>query len=143
MLLGHPRDQATLEYLISRWVAPNSTITTDGWAGYNNLAQIPGMNYTHLTVNHQQNFVDPVTGANTQTVEGANKLLREALPERGVKGGWENYSLKIGGRYMYKRLVRHHPAFANADPVRLFLHHLDLWYDTNPDPFSYLLDVFL
>ena len=34
-----------------------------------NIATWPGFGYTHETVNHQENFVDPVTGANIRRIE--------------------------------------------------------------------------
>src|SRR6218665_2038947 len=34
-----------------------------------NIATWHGFGYAHETVNHQENFVDPVTGANTRRIE--------------------------------------------------------------------------
>jgi hypothetical protein len=42
---------------------------SDSWSAYRNIATWPGFNYTHLTVNHEDNFVDPTTGAHTQRIE--------------------------------------------------------------------------
>ncbi|KAF4525909.1 hypothetical protein B566_EDAN014626 [Ephemera danica] len=53
------RDASTLIPLIKEHVVPGSTIHTDLWGAYNTLSQ---HGYQHLTVNHSQNFVDPVTG---------------------------------------------------------------------------------
>ena len=39
------------------------------WGAYNGLDRLLGHNYTHHTVNHSQHFVDPATGAHTQSVE--------------------------------------------------------------------------
>lgn len=61
------RDQATLSDIIRRYVLPGSIIYTDMWRGYNNL-HLHG--YTHMTVNHSQNFVDPVTNVHTNAIEG-------------------------------------------------------------------------
>ena len=60
------RDRATLIPLIQREVAQGSVIHSDEWPAYSNLNQL---NYRHSTVNHQQNYVDPDTGAHTQAIE--------------------------------------------------------------------------
>ena len=39
---------------------------SDEWAGYRSLSQ---QRYHHITVNHTEHFVDPVTGCHTQTIE--------------------------------------------------------------------------
>ena len=39
-----------------------SVIYSDEWRAYCRIPAITEKNYTHRTVNHSQNFVDPVTG---------------------------------------------------------------------------------
>jgi hypothetical protein len=39
------------------------------WKSYNTIPKLP-QGYTHLTVNHSQNFIDPISGCHTQNVEG-------------------------------------------------------------------------
>ena len=64
------RSRVYLLDAIRRHVAPGSTIITDEWAGYRGLNLILyEQNYLHHTVNHSMFYIDPVTGANTQTVE--------------------------------------------------------------------------
>jgi hypothetical protein len=63
------RDEATLRRIIQRHIAPGTRIVSDSWAAYRNIAAWQGFNYTHFTVNHEQNFVDPVTRAHTQRIE--------------------------------------------------------------------------
>ena len=62
------RSAETLLNEIGKNIAPGSTIYSDCWRAYktNELKQA---GYQHLTVNHKYNFVDPETGAHTQTVE--------------------------------------------------------------------------
>ena len=62
------RDRDTLRPIIERVVADGTTIVSDEWRAYRGLANW-GHNYVHETVNHSQNFVDPVTGAHTQLIE--------------------------------------------------------------------------
>lgn len=63
------RNEITLRAIIQRHVAPGTLILSDEWAAYRNIANWPGFNYTHATVNHNLNFIDPITGAHTQRIE--------------------------------------------------------------------------
>lgn len=60
------RDRETLQPIIQREVAEGSIIHSDDWPAYSNLNQI---NFRHFSVNHQQYYVDPNTGAHTQGTE--------------------------------------------------------------------------
>ena len=62
------RDAPTLLGVIGRHVRPGSTIYTDCWWGYRS-EDLAAAGFAHFTVNHSVNFVDPDTGAHTQTVE--------------------------------------------------------------------------
>ena len=63
------RSAATLTAIITQAILPGTTIMSDMWAAYHDLPDLAGYNYTHLTVNHSENFVNPLTGAHSQTVE--------------------------------------------------------------------------
>ena len=71
------RDAATLLPIIVANVAPGTTIWSDEWAAYGRIPfcqdqpQNGGgpMGFIHQTVNHSVEFVDPITGANTQRLE--------------------------------------------------------------------------
>jgi hypothetical protein len=56
------------------YIKPDSTIISDCWAAYNNIKDLTTSEgfqmYDHYTVNHLTNFVDPVTGACTNGIEG-------------------------------------------------------------------------
>ncbi|MBM6549437.1 transposase [Streptococcus dysgalactiae subsp. equisimilis] len=62
------RIAATLLDTIQACIAPGSIIISDMWASYQGIETKMGMSYTHRTVNHTENFVDPTTGAHTQTI---------------------------------------------------------------------------
>lgn len=63
------RNASTLLPIIQEFVLPGSIIVSDLWRAYLNIEELPQL-YTHLTVNHSLNFVDPESGAHTQTIEG-------------------------------------------------------------------------
>lgn len=67
LLTVNNRSATELIPKIIRTVLPGTTIMSDEWAAYRSL---PQHGYIHQTVNHSQNFVDPHTGAHTQTIEG-------------------------------------------------------------------------
>ena len=61
------RSENTLLPIIQKCIAPGSIIYSDCWAAYRNLDQY---NYTHVTVNHSEQFKDPNTGCHTNGIEG-------------------------------------------------------------------------
>jgi hypothetical protein len=67
------RNRATLIPLIQKHVEVGSTIMHDEWGAYDNLEQY---GYHHLSVNHTRYFVDPISGANTQTIESNWRPLK-------------------------------------------------------------------
>ena len=76
------RDSATLIPIVQQYVRRGTTIYTDLWRAYDSLDQC---GYVHGTVNHSQNFVDPVTGVHTNSIEGtwthAKKLKNHGTSE--------------------------------------------------------------
>lgn len=69
------RSAATLMPIITANIRPGTTVLSDQWRAYNGIALLPG--YTHETVNHSLNFVDPNTGANTQRIERSWRAAKE------------------------------------------------------------------
>jgi len=68
------RNRATLRPIIERHVAGGTTVMSDEWKAYRGLQtwnplHLGKQPYRHKTVNHSENFIDPVTGANTQRIE--------------------------------------------------------------------------
>lgn len=62
------RSAASLMPIIINSIAPGTLIISDKWKSYNGIRNC-NRNYDHQTVNHSQNFIDPDSGAHTNTVE--------------------------------------------------------------------------
>jgi ISXO2-like transposase domain len=84
------RDARTIDRIVNRHVKRGSIIITDMWRGYGNLRL--NVRYRHIRVNHGENFVDPVTGAHTNTIEGT----------------WNGIKLKIQPRNRDERFINEH-----------------------------------
>ena len=76
------RDSHTLLKCIKDYIEPGSTIISDCWKAYDCLGK---EGYNHLTVNHSVNFVDPVTGAHTNTIERTWRDAKALVPKYGRK----------------------------------------------------------
>ena len=74
------RNQGTLLRIIQRYVAPGTTVITDKWKIYTNLGN---HGYERLDVNHSQNFVDPLTGVHTNSIEGTWTHVKNRVHRRG------------------------------------------------------------
>ena len=107
------RKEVTLLPLIQKYIAPGSTIHSDGWKGYMNINSLPE-SYTHLRVNHKKNFVDPETGSHIQEVERMWKELKSIkVKYRGIQ--IKDIDLHIAEflwRSKYK--INHNNSFPNA-----------------------------
>lgn len=76
------KESATLLPIIKSHVLEYSTIHTDEHKSYTCLNK---HNFTHKTVCHKYNFVDPVTGIHTQAVESINNEIKYAIKcQKGV-----------------------------------------------------------
>lgn len=72
------RDENTLVPIIQSWCPQGGIINSDCWFAYNNL---DNYGFELYTVNHSQNFVNPVTEEHTQRIESlwnsAKNFLRK------------------------------------------------------------------
>lgn len=66
---------------------PGTTIISDCWKAYGCLES---EGYRHLTVNHSEHFVDPDSGACTNTIESMWRALKKSLPVSGTVNGLYN-----------------------------------------------------
>ena len=62
--------------LVQKFGEPGTTIISDKFSPYFNLNSI---GYIHLMVNHSKNFVDPYTGAHSNTIEGVWSQIKRKL----------------------------------------------------------------
>ena len=61
---------------------------SDGCKAYHNLVEHMNLaDCLHFPVNHTENYVNPETGAHTQTVEGMRRQVKAFLPNFGFKPG--------------------------------------------------------
>ena len=75
------RSKNTLMPIITQYIRPGTTVISDEWRSYNDIG-ISG--YTHQTVNHSLNFMDPTTGAHTNGVEGFWSCTKRMMRKQGV-----------------------------------------------------------
>ena len=62
--------------LVREFVEPGTVIISDKFSPYFNLNDV---GYIHLMVNHSENFIDPYTGAHSNTIEGLWSQVKRKL----------------------------------------------------------------
>jgi len=96
------RTAETLLKEIRNHIAPGSIIYSDCWKAYNNINMY---GYTHYTVNHKQNFIDPNTNCHTQNIERIWRDMRGNIPRFGTSV--KHYRFYIA-EFLFKRRFVHH-----------------------------------
>ena len=89
------RDARTLIPILRRFVRPGSIIYSDCWKAYDRIEEIQESGffcYQHDKVNHSVSFKCPITGAHTNTCEGAwfsqykRSIPRQAFNNKALQG---------------------------------------------------------
>ena len=62
--------------LVREFIEPGTVIISDKFSPYFNLNDV---GYIHLMVNHSENFIDPYTGAHSNTIEGLLSQVKRKL----------------------------------------------------------------
>lgn len=91
------RSAETLCGIIEKHVEKGSVLHTDCWRGYAPLAE---RGYRHLTVNHTEHFVDPDSGACTNTIESTWWAIKRSLPSSHTRK--ENFGQHLA-EYIWRR----------------------------------------
>ena len=73
------RDAITLMPLIKQHVKAATEIHSDEWRAYRRISK---EGYSHYTVNHTENFVDPKTGKHTQLIECLWNVAKNEIDKR-------------------------------------------------------------
>ncbi|GFT30872.1 DDE_Tnp_IS1595 domain-containing protein [Trichonephila clavipes] len=94
------RTKEELLKVIHEWILPGTTIISDCWKAYDCLSD---EGYVHLRVNHSLTFVDPDTGAHTNSIEGTWSAIKKGLHKAHVKGQFDSYLAE----YMWRRSNGH------------------------------------
>ncbi|GAA47654.1 hypothetical protein CLF_100635, partial [Clonorchis sinensis] len=94
------RTAATLMDTIQAGIAPGSIIISDMWASYQGIKTMIDMNYTNEMVNNTENFVDPTTGAHTQTIVYKMQNKRQCGTRRSLV---DSYLCKFVWRRRYQK----------------------------------------
>lgn len=127
------RTSKTLVKIIKDNIEPGTTIISDCWKAYDCLDK---EGYEHLKVNHSVNFVDPETGAHTNTIESTWRALKRSLPKNGtLKSMYDSYFCQYCIRKKYINEA--------SDPFLAFIELIVRIYNVNTKKTSLVTDTIL
>lgn len=115
------RSTENLMPMIQRFILPGSRIYSDMWKSYNAIPKLP-QNYSHYTVNHSENFLNPKDpNVHTQSIEGMwSTYKRKFRPQAGNNSS--TYHTYLPEFMWRKRFGDIENVFYN------FWHHVSLFY---------------
>ena len=97
MIPVQDRKQKTLIPLIQKWIKPGTIIHSDCWKSYDKLSKL---GYTHVTVNHSKEFMNPTNAACTNAIESDWRHAKVLMPHYGVHRGMHSGYL---AEFMWRR----------------------------------------
>lgn len=109
------RSRDTLLPIIQKNILSNSIIHSDEWRAYRQLER---HKYVHRTVNHKNNFVNPVNSVHTQMIENVWKYLKRWLRTRNVTRR-EYYNLYVHEWCFRRNLAQNLNSFFRLIKVNL------------------------
>ena len=116
------RSRKTLLPIIDQHCLPGTIFCSDGWKAYHKLREhLQLEDVDHFPVNHSENFVDPESGAHTQTIEGMWRHCKDFLPSFGLKPAYLETYL---GTFCWYR-------YCKQRKLDMFLHFLKCAADTH------------
>lgn len=107
------RTADTLLAVIQKWIAPGSIIWSDCWKSYDRIPSLPE-GYSHYTVNHSKNFVDPQTGTCTNRIESDWRHAKAVCPRFGT-------TTEMYQSYLAVFMWRRRNDSSDVDPFMSFL----------------------
>ena len=123
VVVDNDRSAGRLLPLIQEHIAPGTTIHSDGWAAYNGIANLPVQPpYQHLVVNHSENFVDPQTGACTNTIECYWKNCKRRF--KCMQGVHQRHLASHLDEFMWRELH----GKSHQEALHHIIEHLAQWY---------------
>ena len=124
---NNKRDHNTMIPAIIQHVHRGTLIVTDKWKGYLHLDK---HGYRHEDVNHKREFVNPLTGAHTNGIEGS--WLHAKRHVRRGQGRVRTNSDALGAalqEYMWLKKLHITRGRTDADCRRLISKELPLLFD--------------
>ena len=109
------RQRVTLVPIIDRAILSGTEIHSDKWPAYHDLEKhLQSENCSHYTVNHKKHYVDPLSGAHSQSIESNWRHCKVNLPDYGVTPKYLDYYLKT---FMWRQYTKEY----GHDPFLFFL----------------------